>query len=89
MLTIKKLKKIKPYSIFATGETKLVRYLNYPEEKVRWVAERGKTYDWAIYYGNPICSFEYIRSLGDKLHDGSKIRELVPCDDATYLRYRD
>lgn len=90
MLTIKKLKAMKPHTIFEfkPGENE--------ERTFMWVAVRGGIHDWAIYTSLnavPMRDFwagdkEGISKLGQKLHDEKKVRELVPCDEEAFKMYR-
>lgn len=60
MLTLKDLKKMKPHTIFASGETtiehpwfndaKISLEPDGKSTKVHWVAIRGYIHDWAIYH---------------------------------------
>lgn len=81
MLTIQKLKEKKP-GIFASGVGMDGRNI------IRWVAVRGGTHDWAIYYGRLAQSQEEIKRCGDKLYTKEKIRGFVPCDDEAFGMYR-
>ena len=76
-LTLQMLKDFEP-GIFAGGI-----YLSS-----RWVAVRGGIHDWAIYIGTPDRTPEDIRSYGDKVHDETTIRKLVPCSDEAFAMYR-
>jgi hypothetical protein len=77
-LSVEKLKEMKPHTIFATGEL-LSR---------KWVAIRGETYDWAVYYGDIYDNPNAIALLGDKIHDRELIEFLVPCEPEALLMYR-
>lgn len=89
-LTIKKLKLMKPHTIF---EYKVGRN---EERTFMWVAVRGEIHDWAIYTSiNAIPFVDYwvadkegIAKNGQKMYDKEKIRELVPCDDEAFSMYR-
>lgn len=86
MLTIDKLKEIKPNSIFARGvvyEPKL-----YKEDEIKWVAVRGGIHDWAIYYHHADMSDEYVKYYGDKVFSKDVIKSLVPCDKMAFSMYR-
>ena len=90
MLTIKKLKEMKPDTIFDKGTT-----IDSPEginitksgKMLGWVAVRGGIHDWAIY-----CSInpdpEWIKRMGDKIHYENHIRKLVKCDNEAFGMYR-
>ena len=90
MLTLKKLKEMKPHTIFAfkPGETNGRTFM--------WVAIRGGIHDWAIYTSLNSIPFQDfwagdkkgIADYGQKLHDEEKIRELVLCDDEASQMYR-
>ena len=104
MLTVKKLKEMKPDTIFASG----IGWIEHPwfagrQVKVKWVAARGGIDDWAIYHSfdsnfvkpdSPDDSShlnesnERIAGMGTKLHNKAKIREFVPCTDEAFSRYR-
>lgn len=85
MLTMEKLKEMKP-GIFATGILTDPRL--YSIEEMAWIAVRGGVPDWAIYYHYSSCEISHIKDYGDKCHDQSLIRELVPCDDDAFSAYR-
>ncbi len=79
MLTKEKLKNMQPSEIIAHGEF----------DNNRWIAVRGKTfYDWCIYHDNADNSDDRIINYGKKLADSLKIRQLVPCTNATFDLYR-
>ena len=91
MLTIKKLKKMEPNTIFAQGET-----IDSPEginmartgKRLKWVAVRGQIHDWAIYIGTLDQSIEDIRDWGDKVTGEENIKKLVECDKEAFGAYR-
>ena len=71
--------------------------------KVHWVAIRGRYHDWAIYHSLDanLDHSDYlngqshlavpdtlIASHGAKLHNETKIKEFVPCDDEAFAMYR-
>lgn len=85
MLTRDKLKEMKYGDIIGTGIVNDARLWKTP---VRWVAVRGGIDDWAIYYHLETYSVEYVSKHGDKCHTKEIIRELVPCDDEAFKRYR-
>lgn len=82
-----------PYGeIFATGyvcEPRLAR-----SEKtgiaplLRWVAVKGFTEDWAIYYGYSFFPINKVEAAGEKIQSKDIIQNLVPCDDETLAAYR-
>ena len=97
MLTLKKLKEMKP-GIFAKGEI-----IDSPEGinidntgmMLRWVAVRGRIHDWAIYcdfaenpYDFSENSYEYVRDYGNKVTWDYNIKRVVPCDDESFKMYR-
>lgn len=70
---------------------------------VKWIAIRGGIHDWAIYHSLDAnlekadyldgkehlkASKEMIASCGAKLHNGDKIKKLVPCDEEAFGMYR-
>lgn len=55
---------------------------------IRWVAKKGGIVDWAIYYHKSKFDMEYVASYGDKCFTKKLIRELVPCTDEVFERYR-
>ena len=89
-LTIKKLKEMKPSTIFAKGTTvdspDGINMMNSGKQ-LWWVAVRGGIHDWAIY-----CSVnpdpEWIKQMGDKVHSEESIKKLVQCDDKSFRMYR-
>ena len=91
MLTIEKLKEMKPDTIFAQGET-----VDSPEginiartgQRLKWLAVRGGIWDWAIYCGTAEKSFEDIRDWGDKVTGEENIKKLVECDKEAFGAYR-
>lgn len=85
MLTLEKLKAMRPQEIFATGIT-LNTKLHY--DKVRWVAVRGEIPDWSIYYQLPTFTKSEVAYIGEKVTTKSVIEELVPCDSEAMEMYR-
>ena len=92
MLTLERLKAMKPGEIFDRGEADdLPGDLNMTGkgERLRWVAVRGKGIpDWAIYTHYAYMSDEYVRDSGDKVHSEQHVRQLVRCDDEAFSMYR-
>lgn len=93
MLTIEQLKLLPPETIFAKGIT-----TNDPEgvymtdyrrgDKMIWMAQRGRIYDWCIYICWEEEGEEYCLSNGDKVSSQFNIKKLVPCDDKAFGMYR-
>lgn len=89
-LTLAKLKKMKPNTIFEFKPG------SNGERTFMWVAVRGGIHDWAIYTSlnaRPMVDFwagdkDGIAKWGQKIHDEKLIRELVPCDDEAFRMYR-
>lgn len=92
MLTLEKLKKIKPGSIFATGcamDMENGVFMANTGKLLRWVAVKGHGYDdWSIYAHFAAHSKEFIKSQGDKVVLEVHIRRCVPCDDEALALYR-
>lgn len=86
MLDRKMLKDMPPGTIFATGEGLYPRL--HREIPTKWVAVRGGIDDWAIYYGKDTDTIQHIRDYGNKVTMKDTIKELVPCDDEAFKRYR-
>ena len=79
MLDIDMLKKMLPRTKFAVD--KIGDYL--------YVAVVGDIGDWAIYRGLASeMGIDEVTSFGDKVCDGKLIRQIVPCDDASFKKYR-
>lgn len=58
-------------------------------QAVQWIAVRGYDYpDWAIYYGPLDWDLVKIRKQGAKMFTKNVIRELIPCTDGAYNKYR-
>lgn len=56
---------------------------------IKWIAKiRDGDAGWAIYWGQPGDSIEFIKKYGNKVHDNSVIRKLVPCTDEAFACYR-
>ena len=89
-LTLKQLKEMKP-GIFTSGVSfdgpDGINMMN-TGKSLRWVAVRGGIHDWAIYCHTSDKSVEYIRDMGDKVHNEATIKKLVPCDDEAFNMYR-
>jgi len=82
MLTLEKLKNMKPNTVFAKGIGM------DGDMEIRWLAKRGAVHDWCIYFGHLIWPLSYIETNGDKFFTESKIKNLVPCNDEAFLWYR-
>lgn len=93
LLTLQKLKDMKPGVVFANGLT-----TNDPEgiymtneEKGRplmWAAKRGGIHDWAIYIHWADMGLKFVVEHGDKVTGPANIKKLVPCDDEAFSMYR-
>jgi hypothetical protein len=92
MLTLQQLKDMEPDTIFATGETTdgydAVNMYGKGQQ-LRWIATRGGIHDWAIYIAPSDWSEDEIKATGDKVHNRTSVRKLVPCDDEALGMYRD
>ena len=91
MLTLQKLKEMKPHEVIATGLT-IDNYtginMSNSDKILRWVAKRGGIYDWAIYIHFATHDVAYVMRQGDKVCDKENIRKLVSCDDEAFKMYR-
>lgn len=76
------LRRMKP-GIFDTG-----LYETDDREEFRWVAVRGQIHDWTIYHAPADWNQQRIRSMGKKLLEMDTVRELVPCTDPAFRKYR-
>lgn len=91
MLTLQKLKDMKPSTIFATGVD-----MDSPEginmtgsrKELKWVAVRGEIHDWTIYIHFVSKTSEWIKSHGDKVCSENHIKKLVLCDNEAFEMYR-
>ncbi len=91
MLTLQKLKDMKPGEIIATGETTddiNGANMTGSGQPLRYVAIRGYIHDWAIYILPAVNSIEDIIRFGDKVHDKGNIKRLIPCDEEAFKMYR-
>ena len=91
MLTIEKLKAMKPHTIFAKGEFIDVKdgiNISGIKRKMRWIAVRGDVHDWAVYCSLANINWEGVIRWGDKINTKSYIKKLVPCDDEALEMYR-
>lgn len=57
-------------------------------KELRWVAVTGMIGDWCIYCHWSDHDVDAVRRYGDKVHDESNIRKLVPCSRSALLMYR-
>ena len=91
MLILQELKDMKPFSIFASGETtdnSSGINMSNSGRTLKWVACRGGIHDWAIYVGTDSQSDEDIQDYGDKVTSEYNIKKLVPCDNDAFQMYR-
>ena len=84
-LTVKQLEEMQP-GIFAKGET-------YEDngDTIHWVAVRGGIADWAVYYSyetGEVVDWDWIKDYGNKVITKEWIRELVPCTNEAFRKYR-
>ena len=75
-----------PNGIFASGITHDPRIVR--EEPIRWVAYKDTGPEWSIYYHRLDYSLDEIAKTGDKMVTEEVIRELVPCTDEVFEKYR-
>jgi hypothetical protein len=91
-LTYKELQNAPPNSMLRAGNYILATspYNEYEHEFqiIRWVAVRGQIDDYAIYYGSLKDTDAWIVKHGTKVHNTAFIREIVPCSDEAFKRYR-
>ena len=93
MLTLEKLKKMKPSTRFGQGyieDSPAGINMANTGKTIKWVAVRGDIHDWAIYSDNPYSpqnSFQSVAELGDKVGSVENIKKLVPCDDEAFEMY--
>jgi len=91
MLTRQMLEAMPEGTIFATGvmlDNADGLFMTGSGKELRWVAVRGRIADWAIYCHFADKSVEWIRHLGDKVHDNRNILRCVTCDDTALACYR-
>lgn len=75
---------MEPYTIIKKGITNKIA----PDTIYKWVAVRGYSREWAIYYENPKLEYEVVRRFGNKLVTEDIIKDLVKCDDEAFANYR-
>jgi hypothetical protein len=93
ILTVEKLEKMEPDTVFATGiiidsDDLGGIVLHSAGSKLRWVAVRGAIPDWAIYYHDYNFPESYIKSYGIKLYNIKVVKKLVYCDKKALKAYR-
>ena len=91
MLTLQKLKDMKPDTIFATGtinDGPTGINIAHTGKTLRWVACRGGIHDWAIYVQDESWDEQRVKDMGDKVTSENNIKKLVPCDDEAFAMYR-
>jgi hypothetical protein len=71
--------------VFATG---VINHPTLHTDPVRWIAKVGGAEDWAIYYHNQDQSLSFVQANGNKVTTEGVIRQLVPCTDEAFGRYR-
>ena len=82
-----------PHACFATGTA-----INHPEglymvnsdigRELIWAAKRGFIDDWCIYVHWADSGLDYVLNNGDKITNARYIKQLVPCTDQAFARYR-
>lgn len=84
VLTLADLDTMEPHTIF--------KVFNPPyalsEGALCFVAKRGQINDWAVYVSASMTDPQSIARYGKKLYSEKDIRDLVPCDDDAFSRYR-
>jgi len=91
MLTLKKLKAMKPHEVIARGiveNSPAGIFMTRNGGMLRWVAVRGYIHDWGIYCHWEASSEAYVKSNGDKVHMEEHIKKLVPCSKLAFEMYR-
>jgi len=91
MLTLKKLKAMKPGEVIASGtvsDNPTGINMTNSGKLLRWVAVRGIIHDWSIYCHWAEASDAYVKSNGDKVNDEKNIKKLVPCSKLAFEMYR-
>lgn len=92
-LTVYALELLEPRATIATGfapDSPEGINMTNSGKSLRWVAVRGQgAPDWAIYCHWSWRDVEWIKRMGDKVHDRKTIKRLVPCTAEVLKRYRD
>lgn len=84
---------IKPDSVIAQGTC-----INSPHDifminkdigrELLWIAVKGYADDWCIYLHWKDKGFDFVRNNGDKVTSEYNIKNLVPCVDEVFNKYR-
>jgi len=85
ILTLKEFSYIKPYAILCSGKKYISELCSIQE--IFWIARKGGIQDWAIYFSISE-DIDYTLNYGAKITKEEIIRELVPCDNETFKKYR-
>ena len=91
ILTFEDFLKFPRLKVFAVGETiDNDSGINMTNSglPLKWIAKKGAVNDWCIYTHFATNSWDYIEALGDKICFEDHIKQLVPCDDQVFARYR-
>lgn len=91
MLTKKEFDKLPNGEVFATGvqpNSPEGIFMNRDGGEIRWVATKGDINDWTIYCHWESSTVEWIKNLGDKIHNPAHIKLCVPCEDEVFKLYR-
>jgi hypothetical protein len=75
-----------PNKIFAGGIAQLT--LRDGIVVARWIAIRGRSPVWTIFYGYPEKTEKEIKEKGIRLVDISEVQNLVFCTGAAFERYQ-
>ena len=77
--------------VFATGilpNSAAGLFMTDSGGELRWIAQKGYGYDWAIYSHWASHNIEWIKKYGDKVMSEKHIKLCVLCEDEVFKLYR-
>jgi len=95
ILTLDMLNKFDPHTVMFTGTAinapggiYMESAPRYHNKELLWAAVRGGINDWCIVIHWKCNGLDFVVEQGDKVVNKEYIRQLVPCTDEAFKRYR-